>query len=169
MAVPAIRLNGCVIVTCIAEIFLAFMALHASQHQAFWILLFVYCNCSSISVTKNFIPPGIEQYHVLGTHFSSRKHAFLSVFWQLRLWWGARIALVIPDRYCDKQDEDDQSQNYLTTIVHCHSSIPTGKIRRVSSDLHPVPVSVHLQQPARYQQARSSLLPEPEVPSNQPG
>ena len=80
MAIPAVGMNRCVGMAFVTELFFARVTLHTGHHQA--LLVFFTFNLKSTTVAgpKNFVPPSIQQFHVLGTDLSSREHTGLGIF-----------------------------------------------------------------------------------------
>jgi hypothetical protein len=67
-------------VTRVAELFFACVTLHAGEHQAFGILLAFDFEGAPVAGTNYFITPDIEQFHMLGSDFSSRQHTGFGIF-----------------------------------------------------------------------------------------
>ncbi len=116
--------------TFITKLLLAGVTLHTGIHQTLLIHLVADLHIKrSVSGAQDYIPPLVQQLHMIRTHFRYRQNAFFHVFRQLRLWYRPGITVVVPDRKCDKQDEDNQPRNYFTTVVHFFSSTPARGLK----------------------------------------
>jgi hypothetical protein len=116
--------------TGITKLLFGCVTLHAGIHQALLVFLLTDCHIKrSVPGPKNRIPPLVEKLHMLGPHILGRQNALVILFGQLRLRYWACIPLVVPDGKRDKQDEDDQSRNDFTTIIHCFSSTPARELK----------------------------------------
>jgi len=130
MAIPTVRFYRRICMAFITKFLFTGVTLHTGVHQALLIHLVADLHIKgSVSGAKNLIPPLVQQLHMIRTHFRYRQNAFLHVFRQLRLWYRPGITVVVPDRKCDKQDEDNQSRNYFTTVVHFFSSTPARGLK----------------------------------------
>ena len=122
MAVPAIGFNRCVRVAGVTELLLARVTLHAGEHQTFLVLLPLNGEGGPVAVAQYLVSPDVEQFHMLGADLRSWQYAGLGVLGQNQFWYGCGPAAIVPNGYGDKQDENDQSRDYLTAVLHRCSS-----------------------------------------------
>jgi hypothetical protein len=67
-------------VASVTKFLLACVALHTGQHQAFLVLLALDLKRTPITSPYYLVTPGIEEFHVFGTYFSSGQNTDFGVF-----------------------------------------------------------------------------------------
>jgi hypothetical protein len=113
----------------VTKLLFARVTLHTGHHQTFLIFLAFQLESTTITGPQDIIPPGVQQFHVLGANLGRRQNTGFGIFGQHGFWWfGPSAAAVVPDGYGDKQDKNYQSRDYFTAIIHRTSSLPAGQL-----------------------------------------
>jgi hypothetical protein len=97
----------------ITELLLAGVTLHAVQHQALWNTLCHPPQFWPDRRQQDLVTPLIEQFHMLTARISAAGSTRSWHPWQDRFRHVAGGSAVIPDGYCYKQDENNQSRIIL--------------------------------------------------------